>query len=1122
MRKTLIFKKALLVVMTLTIIATTFMVPGFIVNAAVTSPVTTITAPGSGIAGTPVTTKYSINEGWMFTETERGVVGDSNGNYPSESEYTWTEVDAPHTWWPTDTEHSTEAGEHTYHDGWYRKTVSVPESMKNGRVWIEFEAAGPGTRVWVDNAWIGEHYGGYTNFKFDISTVIKNKTAVDGMITVTISLKITDSTSYTPPVAGGFTKFPGITGNVNLIYTENVSVALTYDGGVDGTKLATSGIFVTPERADTDDIWGTEDDWTVEVESKLSNLGSATNVLVKTTLRAMDGFDNVVGAEFLDFDPATMSEDFSVTKEEIVTLSETLNDYSTTFDVKDPRLWNGRKDPFLYYADFEVYTEDGSLLLDKKTESFGFRTFEVTAEGAFLNGNHYSLRGVAYHEDIEGAGSGLTEEDWNETFKIAYELGENFVRLSHYPHDPYSYELCDRYGILVWAEIGLISQATPNYSGSTSEVMPQFVTRAQNHLKELIRQNKNRVSIVVWGIENELALNTISVDNMKEFVNGLIDMAHEEDPTRLTTQTAGWQQHWYDWDTDVTAFNVYPLWYINNNNNGTNSFEGQIAFLRQQLDKHGREDEPVGLAEYGAGANPNQHTEYPEQPNPTTSQFHPEEWQNVVHEEAITAFNNHPEVWISSVWNLFDFAEYTRNEGGVPGINDKGIVTRDRQTKKDSYYLYQANWVDADTYPVIHIASSKMDEREIPSNTVTVYSNLDKLELFRNNVSLGVVENDGNGIFKWDDVAFGDINETATYTAKSVDTEIAAKSGVSSVEWTRVASAQNEIHIHQDKVYLNETAGTITFAGTINAANINTVFTSRYNATIELVDASGNPVTEGTVEGGMKLRITAENGTVTEYIMYASSIAIGKDVSVSVGTNADKTIDGIIPENLTSITTDLQKMMWNPVSATGTITIDLKTVYTLNNITLHMYKAGNNRKYYYNIYVGETEDDMKLVVDRTGNTVAGVVSDSLDNIQGRYVMVEFTGNSGSGQIALYEIEISGYILSGTEVEIDNKNKVIYIPSEWTNENNMANFQNDVKVEGNAYITIETDKYYLEEGSIIVVNDITGGRTEYTIKIAEEPPYAGDTSNPFVWIAIMLVSGGVLVLAFFLGKKKFVK
>ena len=1116
-----LIKKTLLVVMALTLLATSLLIPGFSAFAVVKSPVTTLTSPGSGTNGTPVTTKYSINNGWMFTETKRNEVGDSNGEYPSESQYKWVEVNAPHTWWPTETEHSTEAKQHEQHDGWYRKTISIPAEMKGGRVWIEFEACGPNTRIHVDNFWVGQHYGGYTNFKYDITDIIKNRNAWGGE--VTISLKITDSTSYTPPVAGGFTKFPGITGNVNIIYTPSVAIAQTYEGGVDSTKLATSGIFVTPERADNDDLWGTEDDWKVTLDTKLSNAGAAAKVKVKTTLRAMNGFQNIAGVSFLDFDPATMSGDFSVTKEEIVTLSDALNDYQATFNVKNPRLWNGRQDPFLYYADFEVYTEDGSILLDKKTESFGFRTFEVTKDGSFLNGKHYPLRGVAYHEDYEGAGSAMTKAQWNDTFKNVYEIGTNFVRLSHYPHDPYSYELCDKYGILVWAEIGLISNVTPNYGGDTTQVMPEFVVRAKNHLKELIRQNKNHASIIVWGIENELALSGVSVDNMKTFVNGLIDIAHAEDPTRLTTQTAGWEQHWFDWDTDVTAFNVYPKWYVTDGNlNGGNTFEEMIAFLRKQLDKYGRTEDPVGLAEYGAGASPNHHTEYPEQPNPTSSRFHPEEWQNIVHEEAVTTFNKHPEVWISSVWNMYDFAEYTRVEGEFGGINDKGLMTRDRKTKKDSFYIYQANWVDAKTYPVIHIASSKMTEREIPSNTITVYSNLDKIELFRNDVSLGIVENDGNGIFKWEDVSFGAINETATYTAKSVGSDITAKSGVSSVKWTRVASEQNEIFIHQDKVYLNETAGTITFAGTINAANINKVFTSRYNAKIELLDANGNPVTEGTVAGGSKLRITAENGTVTEYIMYASSIAIGKNVTVSVGTRGETTVDGVIPENLTSVDTALQKQMWNPVATKGSITVDLERVYTLNNITLHMFKSSNNRKYYYKVYVGETEENMKLVVDRSNNNVAGVVSDSLNSVQGRYVRVDFDGGTGGSgaQIALYEMEISGYILSSSQVQIDHKRKTIYIPSDWTNENNMANLMNDVKVEGNAYITIDADKYYLDEDSLLVVNDITGGRTEYTLKFGVDDVFVGDNFNLLALIAVVAISGGILAL--FLLKKKATK
>ena len=1121
-------KRILLAVMVVAILATSLIIPGFVVSAAVTSPVTELTTPGDGLNGQSVKQKYSINEGWMFTETKRNEVADSSGNYPSENEYTWVEVDAPHTWWPTDTENSENAKQHEQHDGWYRKTISIPASMKDGRVWIEFEAAGPGLRMHVDNYWVGEHYGGYTNFKFDITDIINNRNAWGGQ--VTISLKITDSTSYTPPVSGGFTKFPGLTGNVNVIYTDDVSVAL-----VDEENVATSGIYVTPERADSDDVWGTEDDWTVKVESKLSNKGDSKTVKVKTTLRAMNGFENVIDAEFLSFDPATMSEDFTVTKEQTITLSESLTDYDEVFEVKDPRLWNGRTDPFLYYADVEVYSEDGTVLLDKYTESFGFRYYEITKDGFFLNGKSYPLRGGAYHEDFEGVGSGLSRENWEETVKLVYEMGNNFARLSHYPHDSYSYELCDRYGIVVWAEIGLISNATPNYGVDTTEIMPAFVTRAKNHLKELIRQNKNHASIVVWGLENELDLAGISSENMAEFVNELHTIAKAEDPTRLTTQTSGINQQWYNWLTDVNAYNVYPMWYAAKENfedniaqhrTGKTSASGAFFGGLDNAPKNAEhwKDKPLGFAEYGAGGSVNHHTEYPEVPENTVSRFHAEEVQSMIHEEAIKAINNHPELWVTSVWNMFDFAEYTRVEGENEGINDKGLVTRDRKTKKDAYYLYQANWVDADLYPVIHITSSRMENREVPENTVTVYSNLDKIELFKGDESLGVQENDGNGIFKWT-VSFGNDGETYTYTAKSVGEEVTAKSGVTSVNWTRVNSGQFEIAVNQDKIYLNETSGTITYAGTINASKIGEIFTSRYNATIELVTADGTPVTSGIVEGGMKLRITAENGDVKEYVMYASSIAIGKEVTVSTGTRGETTVDGVIPEDLKTITTALQKQMWNPVTDKGTITVDLGKVYTLNNATLYMFMSGNSRKYYYNIYVATAKDENgelinpEKVVDRTNNTVSGAVSDTLNGVQGRYVQVEFTGNNGGGQIALFEIEISGYIVSGTEVEFDHENKTVTIPYGWTNENNMANLMNDVKIEGNAYFTVEADKYYLEEGSKLVVHDITGGRTEYSVVMGTEPPYSGDTYSWVTWLVIMLASVSLFAVAVFLGKKK---
>lgn len=1108
-----IFKKLLLTVMALTMLLSSLMVPGIVASAAVTSTTTNLAlTEGTGVTA-PIKEQFSLNEGWIYmrtARTDRDKYGDTG---PDASDPNWQKVDVPHTYWPTDTVGEENITTIYYEDAWYKKSVFIPEEMRGGQIWLEFEAAGHYARVYVNGEFSTHHYGGYTTFRTNVTSKIKFGQQNE------ILVKIDSHTNYTPPISGDFTKFPGITGDVSLIYTKQVFAALDDYGS--------SGVYVTPKVTDK-----AANKWNVSVDATITNAGVAGNFKVKTTIRDMDKFENIgIDEKLTPFDESTMyGNKVYYTNEVTMSLANGNTPYSLDINFDNPRLWNGKVDPFRYALDFEVYDANG-VLLDKVTEYFGFRYYEITNDGFFLNGESYPLRGVGYHEDYEGAGSAMTEAQWDESFKIMYEMGANFARLVHYPQEDYSYELCDRYGIVVWAEIGMISNVQPKDGNKKgSELMSEFVERSKNHLKELIRQNKNRTCIVVWGLENEIFLTdygTELIAAVDTFINELHAIAKEEDPTRLTTQTHGLGQRWYKWLTDVNAFNSYPLWYITDTQ-GNNSFEEQIKASNDKMDSYTYwKDKPLGFAEYGAGGSPNQHTEYPEQIADVYGDFHPEEWMNIVHEDAISAINKHPELWMTSIWCMFDFASNGRAEGEYEAINDKGLVTRDRKVKKDAYYLYQANWMKSDVLPVLHITSSNTSTREIPANTVKVYSNLAKVELFKDGTSLGMMKNNGNGIFTMDNVAFGAAGETHKYSVVGYDsnnTAYTAESGNDEITWTRVASDSLELLVDNDQIRVNEDRLTILFSGDINAANIGDIFTSRYNADIKLAQADGiTEVTSGLVAGGMKLIMTSESGEETKtYLFITSSIATNSGVVITASRSSglSKLTDGYIDLDNSS------GAKWDSGARTGWILVDLGKTYTITDTTLYMFKGWNNyRRYYYNIYAGETESSLKLVVDRTNNQEVGKIVDSLDGVQARYIKFEFTGCSDSGDdkyVGVKELEINGYRIVEGEAEFNHKKKTVTLPYEWGEEVYPDKLLNDIKVEGNAYITVEVEKYYLEETSKLYIHDFAGGKTEYSIVFGPESAYAGDTQNSSNWFTVLVMSAGALALLSCFKRRKEIK
>ena len=377
--------------------------------------------------------------------------------------------------------------------------------------------------------------------------------------------------------------------------------------------------------------------------------------------------------------------------------------------IENVHLWHGRKDPYLYIAEAKIV--EGEKLIDAVTAKFGCRTFEIDADRGFiLNGESYPLRGVSRHQDRWGLGNALLPEHHEEDMDLICEMGANTIRLAHYQHDQYFYDLCDEKGMVVWAEIPYISTHMPSGRENTIQQM-----------RELITQNYNHPSIVVWGISNEITMAGKSDDDLIENHNILNDMIHEMDRTRLTTIAVVSMCDIHDpyiQIPDVVSFNHYFGWY-----GGDTSMNGPWFDNFHKEYPH----IPVGVSEYGCEAL-NWHTSNPKQGDYT------EEYQSYYHEELIKQLFTRPYIWATHVWNMFDFGADAREEGGENGQNHKGLVTFDRKYKKDSFYAYKA-WLSDE--PFVHICGKRYIDRVEEETRITVYSNLPEVELYVNGKSIG-------------------------------------------------------------------------------------------------------------------------------------------------------------------------------------------------------------------------------------------------------------------------------------------------------------------------------------------------------------------------------------------------
>ena len=591
------------------------------------------------------------NDAWLFTK-DAGSVKD--GSYvPGDA---WSEVNLPHTWNGDDGQD----GGNDYYRGtcYYTKSLKKEDVAAGQEVYLEFEGANSSADVFVNGKATAHHDGGYSTWRVNITEFLQD----ENQIVVAVDNAPNDRVY---PQMADFTFYGGLYRNVNLICTGSARFDLDYFGG--------PGITVTPEI--------TGEDATVAVQAYLTG----TTGSEKLTFTIYDGED--------------------VVAETIVSAAEPAAD----MEIKNVHLWNGRKDPHLYTLK-AVLSESGQVL-DERTVPFGCRTFEIDPEKGFiLNGESYPLHGVSRHQDRPHIGNALSRKDHEEDIDLIMEMGANTIRLAHYQHDQYFYDLCDEKGLVIWAEIPYISRHMPGGRENTISQM-----------KELVTQNYNHPCIVVWGLSNEITMGGDQDPDLLENHRILNDMVHEMDKTRLTTMAV---VSMCSMDSeiiqipDVVSYNHYFGWY-----GGDTSMNGE--FFDKFHSKY--PNVAVGMSEYGCEAL-NWHTSNPEQGDYT------EEYQAYYHEELIKQLFTRPFIWATHVWNMFDFAADARAEGGEDGMNHKGLVTFDRKYKKDAFYAYKA-WLSDD--PFVHICGKRYVDRVEDVTKVTVYSNQPEVEMFVNGESIG-------------------------------------------------------------------------------------------------------------------------------------------------------------------------------------------------------------------------------------------------------------------------------------------------------------------------------------------------------------------------------------------------
>ena len=638
-----------------------------------------------------------LNDNWNFIRIENTGISETDAVSPNLDDSSWEKVCLPHTYNASDGINS------SYYRGatcYRRRLWLASEQHKDKELFLEFDGANNTAEVYVNNIFAGKHEGGYSAFRVNITKHIHYDD--ENLICVLVS---NSPTNYIAPIAeqGDFTKMGGLYRAVRLIAVDPVHIALEDYGS--------GGVYITPH-----DI--TNDSAIIDI---LIKLDSAENTTAKAIIIAPNG------------EPITELNGQSQSDRLIL-----------SGRITNPQLWNGVNSPCLYRAEVTLFHNDEAV--DQVDEDFGIRTYHIDSDnGFFLNGKPYHLHGVNYHQDSFENGWAMTDIQRERDYGIIRDMGCTAVRMAHYQHCSQEYSLCDRLGICVWTEIGIVNKMSTDES-ENHFLAEGFADNAKQQLRELIRQNYNHPSIIVWGLSNELHQMS---DEIFELYNELYSIADSEDPTRLKTYADNqFYGRFLELPADVVGYNRYFGWY--KEAGGAEHFGEWLDLYHSQKEKR-----PICISEYGGGGAISQHKDNIDWQNDIDPNGvrHYENYQSQLHEAVWRQFSERKYLWAVFIWCMFDFASAGRVEGDTKGQNDKGLVTRER-VPKDVYFFYRSVWSKEKT---VYITERRRTIRSCDVPFVKIYSNAQSVELFLNDRSLGKINRSelpdiADTVFVWNSV----------------------------------------------------------------------------------------------------------------------------------------------------------------------------------------------------------------------------------------------------------------------------------------------------------------------------------------------------------------------------------
>lgn len=663
-----------------------------------------------------------LNDGWRFKRSSSG--GEQSVGH-NDSGAAWSTVNVPHTWNSRDGQ---DGGDNYYRGAtWYRKRFTVPASYSGRQLFLQFAGVNKVADVYVNGTLVGRHEGGFARFRLQATAQLRP--GEENLLAVRVD---NGEGLDIAPLDGDFTQFGGIYRNVRLISLDPVHTAMQ--------GLSGDGVYLHQRRVSSASA-------DVDVETRLFNDSAGPrSVTVRTVVTGTGG--------------VVVADRTSNVRME----TKTGTDVVQPLTVSNPRLWNGRQDPFLYSVHVEIRNAGDRRLLDAASLQLGLRTVAVNPTTGFeLNGANYELRGVNMHQDLQDHGWAVSDADHARDFELMNEMGVNSIRLAHYQHDQYVYNRADREGHVVYTEVPLI-----NTLGSNSAA---FRANVHQQMRELIDQNYNHPSVAFWGIGNELRGGSAAQVSLLDELDTVV---RREDPSRITTYA-----HCCGGDTSAVAsqaetagYNRYFGWY-----SGTATDIGSWADNLHRTSP----DRIIGVTEYGAGGSTLEHVDNPA-PQPSGNVNapgtpHTEEYQQLLHERHWAAFRSRDYLFGTWVWNMFDFASDDRNEGDTAGRNDKGLVTYDRQTRKDAFWFYRANW---SSLPTLHLGSARYNPRTNPLTEIKAYANTGPVTLRVNGRVIGT-KTPALGVVSWKDVRLSPGDNVVQVSASRSGTALA-----DTVTWTLV------------------------------------------------------------------------------------------------------------------------------------------------------------------------------------------------------------------------------------------------------------------------------------------------------------------------------------------------